>query len=711
MSDQSNLNPDSMTVTPEEEKEKIERMNRIRQSLANAEHPAKQNSSDLPKPVQKSGRTQALDISVEDNPPPQLGSEETRSQKLAQIREALAMVERPAAPQPAPPAKGAQKLPPLKKKGSKSASARNAAAETIVTPPPAQKRVQKPAPAKAPAPSQQKPTAQAAKPLGTLPPLKKAGTPAAQTAKTEKPVQAKNTAAPKPQPLPPLKKAGTVRKGEATADMKPVKPKAAPASGSKPAVLPKFSTKEQPAPLGKIAAILGGSAVGALVVAYAIVALVFSNKFLPNTYINDIPVSSMTKEEAADTLLASVRADDLVLVASNGEKAEFEANSYNAYYSLPDGALDEAFGESRFLWIKKLFSDTNYTVEYDFNYSEDTLRSLVVEHDWGNEPAQNAFIQKTADGMYEIVPATVGDRFDKNALMSYVTEQLTVGKTLIEMQESGCYDAFAAQIQEEDLQDQLELCNRFAKCAITFDFSDRTEVLEGSIIADWVYFTESGEIAFNRGEVENFVAAMADKYDTYGRSRSFRSTLDGVITVPWTSTSIYGWQIDQDGTVEQILELLQAGESATVEPKYENWGYAYTRNTDDIGSTYIEVDISAQHVWYYKNGLLQMESDCVTGAERDPERRTPRGIFKIWSHEKNRVLGQMDDEGYETPVNYWMPVNYIGVGLHDATWQGAFGGTRYLDGYGSHGCINLPLSFTKEIYNATENGIPVVIHD
>lgn len=37
---------------------------------------------------------------------------------------------------------------------------------------------------------------------------------------------------------------------------------------------------------------------------------------------------------------------------------------------------------------------------------------------------------------------------------------------------------------------------------------------------------------------------------------------------------------------------------------------------------------------------------------------------------------------YETPVNYWMRVTWTGIGFHDATWQAAFGGTRYKDGAG-----------------------------
>ena len=53
-----------------------------------------------------------------------------------------------------------------------------------------------------------------------------------------------------------------------------------------------------------------------------------------------------------------------------------------------------------------------------------------------------------------------------------------------------------------------------------------------------------------------------------------------------------------------------------------------------------------------------------------------------------------------------MPYNG-GVGMHDATWRNKFGGEIYKTS-GSHGCINLPLSIAKELYEEVETGFPVV---
>ena len=64
---------------------------------------------------------------------------------------------------------------------------------------------------------------------------------------------------------------------------------------------------------------------------------------------------------------------------------------------------------------------------------------------------------------------------------------------------------------------------------------------------------------------------------------------------------------------------------------------------------------------------------------------------------------------YETPVKYWMPFNG-GVGLHDASWRGSFGGNIYQNS-GSHGCINLPPKTVKRLYDLVSVGTIVVCHN
>ena len=107
-------------------------------------------------------------------------------------------------------------------------------------------------------------------------------------------------------------------------------------------------------------------------------------------------------------------------------------------------------------------------------------------------------------------------------------------------------------------------------------------------------------------------------------------------------------------------------------------------------------------MWYYKNGKLKKSSSVVTGMRNEHD--TPRGNFRVMGKARKIYL---IGEDYRSFVNYWMPF-YGGYGLHDATWRSYFGGDIYKYN-GSHGCVNLPYSVAKYLYNHVPVGTLVKI--
>ena len=136
-------------------------------------------------------------------------------------------------------------------------------------------------------------------------------------------------------------------------------------------------------------------------------------------------------------------------------------------------------------------------------------------------------------------------------------------------------------------------------------------------------------------------------------------------------------------------------------PAYKQEGFA--RGLDDIGKTYIEVDMTSQHMYYYEDGELMLDTDIVTG---NTGRRmgTPEGINFVYNKQRNRVLRGAD---YATKVKYWMPVRGC-VRLHDAGWSKEFGGEFY-QRHGSLGCIISQAEMMAELYEMVEIGTPVIM--
>lgn len=131
---------------------------------------------------------------------------------------------------------------------------------------------------------------------------------------------------------------------------------------------------------------------------------------------------------------------------------------------------------------------------------------------------------------------------------------------------------------------------------------------------------------------------------------------------------------------------------------------AHSRGENDYGDSYVEINLTAQHMFLYKNGQKILETDFVSG-DLSEGNGTHVGAYKVTYKERNAVLKGRD---YRTPVAYWMPFNG-GEGMHDANWRRTFGGQIYKTN-GSHGCINMPSPMAAKLYENIEAGFPVLVY-
>ena len=104
-------------------------------------------------------------------------------------------------------------------------------------------------------------------------------------------------------------------------------------------------------------------------------------------------------------------------------------------------------------------------------------------------------------------------------------------------------------------------------------------------------------------------AAWRKKYDGYGRTRQFHSTRGDVITI---EGGTYGSKMDRKKETAYLLEHLldpgvHTGTPQSHVPTYEREAFCYGK--DDIGDTYIEVDMTQQKMYYYEKGELRLETD------------------------------------------------------------------------------------------------------
>ena len=447
--------------------------------------------------------------------------------------------------------------------------------------------------------------------------------------------------------------------------------------------------------------------------AYGAVSYYYSDRFFEGTYINGIDCSNKTAYEVEQLIADSVE-NYSIQVASRNQEAQTITGSQINYHYMSDGEVLDLLKEQKpYEWVRGFFETKSYTTQenatFDKNLLQAEVKSLSCAQPENQVDPENAYVALDGDS-FTIVPETEGSKLKVKEAYKALDTAISTGQTTIDLNSTpDVYAAAAVTSEDPTLLATKDAYNNYTKASITYTFGDQTVTLDGNTLKDWLQFDEKGQLVQDDSSftqhVKDFVAQLASEHDTVGTTRSFNTTSGRTVGV---YGSAYGWKINQDAEVQQLTEEIRTGTQTTREPVYSMRANAYGYN--DIGSTYIEVDLTDQHMYYYQNGSIIFDSDIVSGDIRYEDRKTPPGIFTLyWKKSPDVLRGEKKPDGtyeYETPVTYWMPFNG-GIGFHDATWQDYFGGDRYTYA-GSHGCINMPLDAAATLYNIIDTNVPIV---
>lgn len=447
--------------------------------------------------------------------------------------------------------------------------------------------------------------------------------------------------------------------------------------------------------------------------AYAGVSYYYSDKFFEGTVINGIDCSGLTAYQVEQLIAQKVADYSVQISARNLEPQTIYGDQINYQYMSDGQILNFLKQQKPYEWYKGHLEPRSYSVEenvyYDKQLLKEQIKQLACAQEENQVAPENAYVA-FVDTQFEIIPETLGTELDIKQAYQILDDAIALSTEMVDF--GSTPDAYVkAKVTSEspELQATKDACNNFTKASITYTFGDETVVLDGTTVKDWLSFDDKGQLvqddAVFKQHITEYVANLAAQYDTVHTSREFYTTSGRVV---WVYGSAYGWKIDQAAEVEQLTQEIQSGTQIVREPVYSM--RANARGTNDFGNTYIEVDLSYQHMYYYQNGSIIFDSPIVSGNMSYSDRQTPSGVYKLYYKTSPAVLrGQRKEDGtyeYETPVSYWMPFNG-GIGFHDASWQPYFGGDRYLYG-GSHGCINMPPSNAGVLYSIIQYDIPII---
>ena len=458
----------------------------------------------------------------------------------------------------------------------------------------------------------------------------------------------------------------------------------------------------------KLPLIIVGVIILILAAVYIGGAVYFQNYFLPNTTVNHVDAGGRSWSEVEDELVSVMDTYELNITGRNEIKDTITSQDIDMQMDFGTSVKDAQEAQNEWAWPVVLVKGDEIELESVLSYDEAKLTAKVealncMDEEQAIAPKDAYISEYEKDKGFSIVPEEENNQLNEEIFVSMVTESLdSLGTeiTLEMLEEKDAYLHPSVYKDDEGLNKQLKQMNKLASVTLTYQFGSDTENVTPEIIAGWLKADKENNVTVDEEKAREYVNSLARKYDTFNTAgtREFKTSYGTTINVQGGD---YGWWMNRPETTAELVAAVEAGEDKELTPDYYQTAANY--GDKDYGNTYVEINITAQRLFLYKDGKCILETDVVTGAPYHTE--TPSGVYGITYKERAHT---MTGEDYRVETSYWMP--FAGnVGMHDATWRNKFGGTLYKTG-GSHGCVNLPYDLAEKLYKNFDIGDPVVVY-
>lgn len=436
---------------------------------------------------------------------------------------------------------------------------------------------------------------------------------------------------------------------------------------------------------------------------YSFKSIQYADRFLPKTEINHIDVGGLTVDQANKKIDAELSDAPFAIQLNNTLWKKIKRSEFGWQQDYMNELIGIKEQQAPFTWGIRLFSGSQHQLASTYDQTQvnqliENFGATLLQANLTRIPTKNASIE-WGKKSFVIVPEKKGNTIDVAAVQKVLKQNLENGKQSVDAE-----DYYAQPVltkNDSNLKKQKDKLNQFAKMKASYTISGQQVKIPSTELQSWLTTNEQAEISLNQEKVTAFVTKLNDEYNTKVNATQFNSTRRGSVAVP---AGIYSWSVNIPAEVNELSAQILKGEDFNRVPIVES-DAPNVQTT--IGNTYMEIDLQNQHMWYYKEGNVQFETDIVSGKPSTP---TPPGLNYLVSKSTDQVLRGFNDDGskYASPVSYWMPIDHTGVGIHDSNWQSAYGGDLWLS-RGSHGCLNTPPERMAELYPILEVGTPVFV--
>lgn len=416
----------------------------------------------------------------------------------------------------------------------------------------------------------------------------------------------------------------------------------------------------------------------------------------PGTAVAGVPVGLLTAGAATDAI--DQRLAETTLVIGEGGPT-ISAADLGATIDA-DKLAESAFSE-RPMWNLAQWNGEplDTTVAIDPIKAEAVLRAALPDAYVEPLGATVAF-----DGAsFVVTPAVDGTGVDLDALTASLHDAFIAGQTsaTVEVTET---DVPAAATTAA-AQTTADSANAMLANAGFYVGDERTVPVDAATAASWLTIAADDEGAFaitaDAAKIQPVVDTLAPLVNQAPANGTVITNSDGAVlrtTVAGQDGRTLG---DTSNVAQDFATQLETGNAAYALP------VEVVPTVTTTLQRLLEVDLGEQRVYLKENGNVVDSWAISSGESRSP---TVPGRYRVNSHYDVQTMSSGAGKNgtgywdYEVPNIQWIMYFNGSQAFHGVYWHNNFGTPM------SHGCVGMPNSRAKQIYDWSPNGTDVYIH-
>jgi lipoprotein-anchoring transpeptidase ErfK/SrfK len=416
----------------------------------------------------------------------------------------------------------------------------------------------------------------------------------------------------------------------------------------------------------------------------------------PGASVASVPVGGMTAGAAADAISSKLASTPLTLSGPDGRTVSVTGADLGA--SVDARTLAQNTYADHPLWNVAGWFPSSRKADVRVDHAVVASKLHTVFPSLYVAPVDAKVSFDAAAGSYTVVPAVDGTSVNVDAVQAAIQNAFAAGATGKTVTVSTT--PVAAATTTAHAQDVAGKLNKMLDTVGFYVGDERTVPVDRATAASWITLTSAPDgtigVTADPSKIQKVVDTLPASVD--------RAPANGSVVTNSSGTVLRTIAAGHSGRTLGDT----AGVADAFAKQLANLDGAYKLKVSEVpvkmatAQRLLEVNLTTQTLYLKENGQV-VDSWLISSGRTYP---TKTGHFRINSHITSMTMKGNNPDGttYSQPDVPWVMYFNGDQGFHGVYWHHNWGHPM------SHGCVGMPISRAKQLYDWTPSGVDVWIH-